>query len=85
VGEHGQLIANGPYRSIRHPRYLGGIIYAFGLSLLFRSWIGIVASVVSLGVFWFRIRDEEILMHQEFGQEWEAYCQQSWRLIPFLD
>ena len=79
-----RLITSGPYRHLRHPRYLGGIIYACGLSLLFRSWIGMVGCVLALGFFWFRVRDEEALMCQEFGQEWEAYCQRSWRLIPFL-
>ena len=79
-----QLITSGPYRYIRHPRYSGGIIYALGFALLFRSWIGIVALILSLVVFMLRIRDEEALMQAEFGQEWEAYCQRSWRLIPFI-
>jgi protein-S-isoprenylcysteine O-methyltransferase Ste14 len=79
-----QLITSGPYRYIRHPRYAGGIIYALGFALLFRSWIGIVAIILSLGIFALRIRDEEALMQAEFGQEWEAYCKRSWRLIPFI-
>jgi protein-S-isoprenylcysteine O-methyltransferase Ste14 len=79
-----QLITSGPYRYIRHPRYLGGIVYAMGLSLLFRSWIGLVGVILALGVFMLRIRDEEALMQAEFGQAWESYCQRSWRLIPFI-
>jgi protein-S-isoprenylcysteine O-methyltransferase Ste14 len=51
---------------------------------LFRSWIGLAGSTMFLGVIEFRIKDEEALMHQEFGQEWEAYCKQSWRLMPYL-
>jgi protein-S-isoprenylcysteine O-methyltransferase Ste14 len=31
-----------------------------------------------------RIRDEEALMDKEFGQEWEAYRRQTWRLIPWV-
>ena len=79
-----RLITTGPYRLIRHPRYLGAFLVAIGLSFLFRSWIGLVASVPFLGVLLFRIRDEESLLHREFGQEWEAYCRRSWRLIPYL-
>jgi protein-S-isoprenylcysteine O-methyltransferase Ste14 len=79
-----QLITDGPYRYIRHPRYAGGIIYALGFALLFRSWIGFAALILALGVFMLRIRDEEALMQAEFGQEWEAYCKRSWRLIPFI-
>jgi protein-S-isoprenylcysteine O-methyltransferase Ste14 len=32
----------------------------------------------------FRINDEEALMRAEFGSDWEAYCQRSWRMIPYL-
>jgi protein-S-isoprenylcysteine O-methyltransferase Ste14 len=84
VQEDHHLITDGPYRHVRHPRYLGGILYALGFSLVFRSWVGVAATVLSLGVFWLRIRDEEALMRREFGPAWETYCQRSWRLIPFV-
>ena len=84
IQKNHRLITTGPYRYIRHPRYLGAILVAIGLSILFRSWIGLVASIPFLGVLLFRIKDEEALLRQEFGPEWETYCQQSWRLIPYL-
>jgi protein-S-isoprenylcysteine O-methyltransferase Ste14 len=79
-----QLITSGLYRYIRHPRYLGALILAIGLSFLFRSWIGLAVSILFPSVLLSRIRDEEALMYEEFGQEWETYCKRSWRLIPFL-
>jgi protein-S-isoprenylcysteine O-methyltransferase Ste14 len=79
-----RLITTGLYRYIRHPRYLGTLLVAIGLSFLFRSWIGLAVSVFFLGVLLFRINDEETLMHVEFGSDWEAYCQRSWRMIPYL-
>jgi protein-S-isoprenylcysteine O-methyltransferase Ste14 len=79
-----RLIKAGLYRYIRHPRYLGTLLVAIGLSFLFRSWIGLAASVLFLGVLLFRINDEEKLMQAEFGSDWEAYCQRSWRMIPYL-
>jgi protein-S-isoprenylcysteine O-methyltransferase Ste14 len=78
------LITNGIYHSIRHPRYLGVIILSIGVSCVFRSWIGLVASVFFLAIILYRIKDEETLMHEEFGTEWEAYCESSWRLIPYI-
>jgi protein-S-isoprenylcysteine O-methyltransferase Ste14 len=81
-GHH--LITGGPYRSIRHPRYLGGMIQGIGLSLLFRSWIGLTLSLVFIAIVMFRIKDEEALMSKEFGLEWETYCKKSWRLVPFV-
>ncbi|MGD8456557.1 MAG: isoprenylcysteine carboxylmethyltransferase family protein [Anaerolineales bacterium] len=79
-----QLVTSGPYTHIRHPRYSGGILYVLGFSLLFHSWIGVIGVVLSIAVFLWRIRDEEALMHAEFGREWEKYCQHTWRLIPFI-
>jgi len=81
--EH-RLITDGPYRIIRHPRYLGGIVQGLGLSLLFRSWIGIILTLVFFLVVLFRIRDEETMMRAEFGAQWEAYCNKVPRLIPFI-
>jgi protein-S-isoprenylcysteine O-methyltransferase Ste14 len=79
-----ELITAGVYRYIRNPRYLGVLLLAFGMSLLFRSWAGLVLTLPLIGVLLFRIRDEESLMHKEFGEQWEAYSKRSWRLIPFL-
>lgn len=81
--EH-HLITGGPYHLIRHPRYLGGTIQGIGLSLLFRSWIGLALTVVFVVIILFRIKDEESLMGKEFGSEWKSYCKQSWRLLPFI-
>ena len=81
--EH-NLITNGPYCYIRHPRYLGGMVQGIGLSLLFRSWIGLTLTFVFIVTISFRIKDEEALMSREFGSEWEAYCKKSWRLVPFI-
>jgi protein-S-isoprenylcysteine O-methyltransferase Ste14 len=82
IQQNHQLITSGPYRCIRHPRYLGAVLLALGLPLIFRSWVGLVMCPAVVAIILLRIRDEEALMQREFGQEWEAYCQKSWRLIP---
>lgn len=76
------LITAGPFRWIRHPRYLGVVLLTFGLSLTFRSWIGLAAAPVILAVLLLRIHDEEALLKKEFGAEWDAYCRTSARLLP---
>jgi protein-S-isoprenylcysteine O-methyltransferase Ste14 len=78
------LITDGPYRLIRHPRYVSGIVQGIGLSLLFRSWIGLVLTLVFAIIILFRIRDEEAMMSREFGPEWETYRKKSRRLIPLV-
>ena len=79
-----RLVTSGPYRLVRHPRYTGGILLGFGLSLLFDSWIGLLASTAFVGIILFRIKDEEALMSEAFGQEWDEYCARTRRLIPFI-
>lgn len=79
-----QLIKTGLYRYIRHPVYLGILCFVLGLSFLFRSWIGLIALILMAVGLLFRIKDEERVLHKEFGLEWETYRQQSWRFIPYL-
>jgi protein-S-isoprenylcysteine O-methyltransferase Ste14 len=59
------LVTGGPYRYVRHPRYAGAILLAFGLALTLNSWIGLVASVAFIAVILLRIRDEEALMGED--------------------
>jgi protein-S-isoprenylcysteine O-methyltransferase Ste14 len=79
-----RLITYGAYRLVRHPRYLGVFLLGVGLSMLFRSWLGLGMTAVVMTIVLFRIRDEEALMHKEFGAEWDAYCRKASKLIPFL-
>jgi len=79
-----QLITSGLYRHVRHPRYLGIVCFMSGISLVFRSWLGVVLALMTLTVLIWRISDEEKLMHSEFGAAWEDYVRKSKRLIPFI-
>jgi protein-S-isoprenylcysteine O-methyltransferase Ste14 len=84
IQEGHRLVVDGPYHLIRHPRYLGIIVFAIGLSLAFRSWLGLVFVGMLIPVLLWRIHDEETLMHEEFGQDWETYSRHTWRLIPYI-
>ncbi len=78
-----KLIRIGPYRYVRHPMYLAVILAAFGALLIFRTWAMVLFSVLSLGVI-LRARREERLLGEEFGEEWEAYCQEVNGWIPTI-
>lgn len=78
------LITGGPYRWVRHPRYLGGILQGAGLSLLFCSWFGLILAAGFTLIILFRIHDEEIMMRREFGDAWLEYCRKTRRLIPYI-
>ena len=79
-----RLITQGPYRYVRHPRYLGIILFLSGVSMVFHSWIAFFFAVASVPVLVWRIQDEEKLMHEEFADEWQAYTKRSWRLVPHV-
>ncbi len=79
-----KLVTEGLYRYLRHPRYLGIILFSIGISLVFRSWLALILVAATALVLLWRIHDEEALMHQEFGADWETYSQKTWRLIPFV-
>jgi len=79
-----QLITSGPYKYIRHPRYLGIILFLTGIPLVFRTWIPLLIDVFLVLILLWRISDEEKLMRQEFKGEWDDYKKRSRALIPFI-
>lgn len=82
--EDHKLIQSGPYKVIRHPRYLGIVTFFLGISFVFRSLLTTIIVIVLAAILIWRIFAEENLLHQEFGTAWETYCKTSWRLIPFI-
>ena len=84
IQENHKLIQDGPYKFVRHPRYLGILIFFSGISLAFRSLLAVLVTVALLFVLLWRVSAEEKLMRREFGDAWEAYRRKSWKIIPFV-
>ena len=55
-----------------------------GWGLAFRSGVGVMIAVLSLGVLLARIRAEERLLSESFGGEYDAYRARTWRLVPYI-
>lgn len=79
-----RLVTDGLYRYLRHPRYSGVILFNLGIAFAFRSWLALVLVTAVVLVLLWRIHDEEHLMHEAFGTEWETYTKRSWRLMPLV-
>ncbi|MBP0637270.1 isoprenylcysteine carboxylmethyltransferase family protein [Cupriavidus sp. AcVe19-6a] len=78
------LVTTGIYGVIRHPSYLGFVISSLGWVLGFRSGVGVVLTLAMVPVLLARIRAEEALLLDQFGDEYAAYRASTWRLLPGL-
>jgi protein-S-isoprenylcysteine O-methyltransferase Ste14 len=76
------LVTTGVYGMIRHPSYLGLLINSLGWSLAFRSGVGVILTMLLIPPLLARISAEENLLYDQFGDEYNAYCSHTWRLIP---
>src|SRR5262245_48846468 len=78
------LVADGPFRHVRNPLYLGNIILSLGMALLM-SPLGALILVVGQTFFLLRLvgREEAELLASE-GDRFRAYCAAVPKLVPSL-
>lgn len=80
-----KLATTGPYALVRHPIYTGmlGMLLATGLAL--SHWEALLAALV---VFFIgttiRIRSEEKLLREAFGEQFESYARNVRAIVPGL-
>jgi protein-S-isoprenylcysteine O-methyltransferase Ste14 len=78
------LVTDNVYSVIRNPSYLGLLVSSLGWSLAFRSGVAVLLSALLIPPLIARINAEERLLHEQFGDEYDAYCARTSRLIPWL-
>jgi protein-S-isoprenylcysteine O-methyltransferase Ste14 len=82
--EH-KLITRGPYSLIRHPIYLGEILFVFSITMIANSLYGFVIMLVIIPpIILNRIRIEEKILVSRFGQEYLEYTHKTKKLIPYI-
>jgi protein-S-isoprenylcysteine O-methyltransferase Ste14 len=80
-----KLVTTGIYRRLRHPMYSAFWLMAVAQGLLLPNFLGGLAGLVGFGLlFALRIGPEERMMEEAFGEEYRAYRERTWRIIPFL-
>ncbi len=85
IREDHSLVTGGVYRTIRHPMYTSIFLMAIGQFLLLSNWIAGPAMFVAFTLMFIsRLRTEEQMMLDLFGDNYEAYRQNSKRLIPWV-
>lgn len=80
-----RLVSGGIYRRIRHPGYLGLILWCVAVPCLQAYPFGLVTfTLLPTAFFIFRGLMEEKAMSDRFGEEFARYKATSFRLIPFI-
>ncbi len=80
--EH-KLITNGIFGYIRHPMYASQWIWVIAQPLLLQNWIAGFLNLLVFVVFYtLRVRAEEKMMLDTFGEEYREYMNKTGALFP---
>ena len=79
-----RVVSTGIYSVVRHPLYLGGILWFMGTPLLFGSLIGIGCTIGMSILFAIRAVKEERMLEDELEGYDEYRKKVRYRIIPFL-
>ena len=77
-----QLVTTGPYRWIRHPMYVFGLIWFLAIIVLTASWFIAATSAAGFSFLLIRCRREEANLIEKFGDEYRAYMRRTGRFFP---
>ena len=80
----GKLATTGPYRTVRHPQYLGFIVIMFGFLLQWPTLVTLVMFPILVVTYARLARREERDVRASFGAAWDAYAAETPRFIPRL-
>ena len=80
-----KLATSGPYAFVRHPIYTGmlGMLLATGLAI--SHWAAILVALVIFFIgTTIRVRSEERLLREAFGEQFENYARSVRAIVPGL-
>ena len=79
-----KLIRTGPYNLVRHPIYTGILFGIAGTAIIIGEPLGLIAFILILVVYLWKIRMEEKYLQEEFGEDYVRYKKEVPALIPLL-
>ncbi|HAA30213.1 MAG TPA: isoprenylcysteine carboxylmethyltransferase family protein [Cyanobacteria bacterium UBA8553] len=80
-----QIVDRGLYSVIRHPGYLGVLLMSIGAGFAVTNWIAVlIITVTGLVSCAYRLRAEEEMLENSFGEEYKVYVEKTKRLVPFI-
>ena len=85
IREKHELITRGIYSYLRHPMYASQWLWVFAQPLLLQNWIaGFINLLVFVPFYFLRVRQEEQLMLEQFGDQYRSYMQKVGAVLPKL-
>ncbi len=82
--DHHQLVNSGAYRYVRHPMYATFFLCAIATILITAHYVVAVTGAVTALFMVLRIRNEEAMLLERFGDEYRAYQETTGALMPKL-
>ena len=80
-----KLIQAGIYKYLRHPSYTGTLISFIGLAIAMSNWVTALVLLIPITfVFIRRIRIEERVLSDTFGEEYARYHKSTRALLPWI-
>jgi protein-S-isoprenylcysteine O-methyltransferase Ste14 len=85
IGMDHELVRGGPYRVVRHPIYCSMLCLLWGMGFVAApGWLLVLATTVFLAGTEIRVRIEDRLLAQRFGQPFERYRRSTRAYLPLL-
>jgi len=78
------VCSNGPYKFIRHPGYLGGLIFTIATPFLLGSFWGFIPAILTIIVVFIRTYLEDETLKKELTGYIEYSKKVKYRIIPFV-
>src|SRR5579883_393207 len=85
IRENHTLVESGVYKYIRHPMYAAFWLWGIAQALVVHNWIYGLSYIVSfLPMYLMRIPQEEQMMLDTFGEQYQEYIARTGRVIPMI-
>ena len=85
VREQHTLVTGGIYSYMRHPMYTAFWLWVIAQALLLQNWVVAICGIVGWGILFFdRIGQEEAMMRETFGEQYDAFARRTKRLVPWI-
>ena len=82
IVNHQKVISTGPYAIVRNPMYASAVVYLTATPLALGSYWGLIAAILTVLGFVWRLFDEEKLLAQDLPGYTEYCAKVHWHLIP---